>query len=351
MAHGADGGLHSTRRGRSPGPGPTSPFPFGPGNAHIAGVWEIAVDAGPDAGRCHMLGVGRHHVGRSPACSIAVADPAIEPHHAVLDVGLDGAVVFTQLTGRWPILAGGRPMPIGVAVPGVPIDIGDSRLVLRPAGQEHDRDGALPPFAARLGWQAEPSVPDIDLDSGGLRSGSGSGSAGRDDAVVADLGGLASRVVAVRGEHAIAAVRSIVVQLARSTEPSECRLVPMLADRAEADWIARATHGGDAGLVAGRRLVVLADRVAVLRSAPVVEMIRHDAPVTVILAVAADRSVPPESTAVLHVGPRWRGCWTPDTSATGAATSTRLHVAGRSVAGALAELDVAVSRGSPARRR
>lgn len=297
-------------------------------------MWELVVDAGPDAGLRHRLVIGRHHLGRSRACALSIADPAIEPHHAVVDVDRRGDVVVTQLAGRWPILLAGHPAPRGRLTPGMAIDIGDSRLVLRPSGGRERPIGG--PGAVRLGVAIEGSIPDIELDDlGGRRR-----SDGCDSAVIASL--FTPGVLVVRGDQAVAAARSILVQAA---ERAGCGVATMLSDRAEAALAARFVlpcTGREA------RTVVFVDRVSPLRSGPVAERLRAGAPGTVVLTLPADRVLPPETTALLQVGPRWRGSWCADLGATGAATSTRLHVAGCSAATAG---ELGVSRDSPRWRR
>lgn len=279
-----------------------------------SGPLDLDVEAGPDSGSRHALSIGRHHLGRSAACAVVLADPAVEPHHAVLDVA-SGRCVLTQLTGRWPILVDGLPVSHGVLALGAAIEIGDSRLVVRHAGEPPDVAVGGSPLTVRLGCAISPAVPDRDLDAWSAPASS------HGEAVVAELGGPDRVVVAIRGEGARSAVRSIVAQLANRSDPMECRIVPVLADRREAEWMERLPR-------ASGRTVVVADRVAALRSGAVADLV-GGAPATVIVTVPADRAVPPEATALLQLGPRWRGTWIPDTSATGPATSTRLHIAGR----------------------
>ena len=75
------------RRGRRRRPLPSSPS---------------IVEAGPGGRRRRAPPAGRHVVGRSPSAAVALADGALEPHHALLDVDADGTVRFVQLTGRVP---------------------------------------------------------------------------------------------------------------------------------------------------------------------------------------------------------------------------------------------------------
>lgn len=56
--------------------------------------------AGPDAGGTHALPPGRHVLGRATAADLRTEDPALEPHHLLLEVGDGGTVVVTHLTGR-----------------------------------------------------------------------------------------------------------------------------------------------------------------------------------------------------------------------------------------------------------
>ena len=83
-------------------------------------VVEIWVTAGPDAGWSVALPLGRHLVGRAMGCAVAIADPAIEAHHALLEIDEDG-VELVQLAGR---------LPVRVAT--THLEIGDTRLDLSP---------------------------------------------------------------------------------------------------------------------------------------------------------------------------------------------------------------------------
>ena len=73
------------------------------------GAVRIAVVDGPDCSRWRPLSVGRHVVGRAASASVRLADDDVEPHHALLDVGVDGEVRFTQLAGHVPAHVDGRP--------------------------------------------------------------------------------------------------------------------------------------------------------------------------------------------------------------------------------------------------
>ena len=72
-------------------------------------------------------------IGRAPGVDVALADPALEPHHGQLDVDEIGGVRFVQLTGRVAARVDGEPIgaPTVVAV-GQRIDLGTSRLRVEP---------------------------------------------------------------------------------------------------------------------------------------------------------------------------------------------------------------------------
>src|SRR5262245_32327590 len=73
---------------------------------------------------------GRYLVGRAPHCWLWIDDPAVEPHHVLVEIDDAGASV-TQLAGRSPIgidgmlVASGRLRRI--------LEVGDSRLELQPS--------------------------------------------------------------------------------------------------------------------------------------------------------------------------------------------------------------------------
>ena len=112
-----------------PARNPTTPA------AAAVGV-DIAVLGGPACQRWMRLAPGRHSVGRAPSASVRVDDPAVELHHAVLDVDADGSVTFTQLTGTFPASVDGRPCgPDHRLDIGCSVSLGTSRLAIgRPDG-------------------------------------------------------------------------------------------------------------------------------------------------------------------------------------------------------------------------
>ncbi len=93
---------------------------------------EVAVIAGPSCDGWRPLAAGRHCVGRSPTAELRLDDPALELHHGVIDVGTDGSVTFTQLTGRVPSRVDGVPgSTTRVVAEGQSLQIGASRLRFR----------------------------------------------------------------------------------------------------------------------------------------------------------------------------------------------------------------------------
>ncbi len=70
------------------------------------GVWR----SGPDAGAVLPLPLGRHLVGRAHTAGVRCDDQTLQPHHALIEVGEDGTVRLTQLTGRTPVRVDGRPI-------------------------------------------------------------------------------------------------------------------------------------------------------------------------------------------------------------------------------------------------
>ena len=71
---------------------------------HLWGVTHVfEIVAGPDAGRLVGVAPGRHLVGRAAGCRLAIDDPAVESHHAVLTVGASGGLCLAQVAGRSPV--------------------------------------------------------------------------------------------------------------------------------------------------------------------------------------------------------------------------------------------------------
>ncbi|MEO7396926.1 MAG: FtsK/SpoIIIE domain-containing protein, partial [Ilumatobacteraceae bacterium] len=122
---------------------------FGSATNGVAGpavLVEVAWTCGPDAGAVCSLAAGAHLVGRSRRASVGCADPAIELHHAVLDVDAEGTVWLTQLAGVCAVLVDGAPVDGRVRVcGGQRVSIGASMLVLRePATASVDEGNGAP---------------------------------------------------------------------------------------------------------------------------------------------------------------------------------------------------------------
>ena len=103
--------------------------PASPGRTALL---ELHVTAGPDAGQVHPLAPGRHHLGRSPAVDVTVADVDVSRVHARLDVSATGVHVHDEGSTNGTFLDGS---PVGRD--GAPLAleselrVGSSVLVLR----------------------------------------------------------------------------------------------------------------------------------------------------------------------------------------------------------------------------
>ncbi|HEU4912346.1 MAG TPA: FtsK/SpoIIIE domain-containing protein, partial [Actinomycetes bacterium] len=101
-----------------------------------AGLLELHVLAGPDAGAVHRLVPGEHGIGRAVEARLRVADPGVSRLHAVLRVGLDGrgattvhdvgSTNGTTVDGE-PVGGGGREL-----LPGQLLRVGDTVMALEP---------------------------------------------------------------------------------------------------------------------------------------------------------------------------------------------------------------------------
>ncbi len=115
--------------------------------------WRCTWHAGPDAGAVHTFGPGSHVLGRAAHATLTADDPALAPHHAVLEVGTDGRGTLTQLAGGPPLRVNGAAMngggdgggdgdgPVDLA-DGVWLEVGTSLLRLQRGG-EPLADGAV----------------------------------------------------------------------------------------------------------------------------------------------------------------------------------------------------------------
>lgn len=107
-------------------------------------VVEVAVIAGPACSLWRELPVGRHVVGRARHADLVIADPVVEPHHALLDVDDDANVALTQLAGSVPMLVDGEPVAVATNLAdGSRVTIGASLVELR-IGPSRQRTAARP---------------------------------------------------------------------------------------------------------------------------------------------------------------------------------------------------------------
>ncbi len=96
--------------------------------------WYCTWHTGPDAGDSHHLAEGRHLVGRAHTAGVRCDDPALLPHHVVLEVRPDGSLCAEQLAGRVPVRhADGRSLREGAADlhDGSVLEVGSSLLMVR----------------------------------------------------------------------------------------------------------------------------------------------------------------------------------------------------------------------------
>jgi S-DNA-T family DNA segregation ATPase FtsK/SpoIIIE len=83
-----------------------------------AGLVEVRVVSGPDAGGVFRLNPGVAHIGGEPDAAIPVEDPSLSPAAVAVDVAADGTAVVTPKTDlpTWldgERLAGSSPWPVG----------------------------------------------------------------------------------------------------------------------------------------------------------------------------------------------------------------------------------------------
>ncbi|MDO8364031.1 MAG: FtsK/SpoIIIE domain-containing protein [Actinomycetota bacterium] len=96
--------------------------------------WQCTWRTGPDAGASQTVTTGRHLLGRARTAALRCDDPALQPHHALVEVDARGALLLTQLTGRTPMTIAGEAIDgttrIGAEAV---VEVGGSTLVLEPA--------------------------------------------------------------------------------------------------------------------------------------------------------------------------------------------------------------------------
>src|SRR3954470_28191 len=77
--------------------------------------WVLTWEAGPDAGGTTTLDHGSHIIGRAAGAAGRCDDPALEPHHLLLEISSTGAML-RQLTGRVPARVDDGPLGESVVV-------------------------------------------------------------------------------------------------------------------------------------------------------------------------------------------------------------------------------------------
>ena len=109
----------------------------------MTAVWTLTWIAGPDAGGTVVLGKGAHVVGRAQGAAARCDDPALEPHHLLIEITAGGGSL-RQLTGRVPVRVDGQAITGSIEIATTArVELGHSLLVVCPgdltaAGQTED---------------------------------------------------------------------------------------------------------------------------------------------------------------------------------------------------------------------
>ena len=117
------------------------------------GAWRFEIASGPNAGASVTLAPGRYRLGSDIANDIVLADPAVSPSHAVLDVARDRADITALQPGvmlqRRQLHTG---QPAGLKC-GTVITLGETRLKLdgRPVPARRRREASIVVCLALLG--------------------------------------------------------------------------------------------------------------------------------------------------------------------------------------------------------
>ena len=116
-------------------------------------VWVGGIDAG---GSVALL-PGIHYIGRARTASIRCADPALELHHAVLEIGVDAVITISQLAGLHPVvvdstaIAGATTLATGQRV-----EVGNSVLVVRAVDLKSPASSESPASSGSSGSSGSP---------------------------------------------------------------------------------------------------------------------------------------------------------------------------------------------------
>ncbi len=145
------------------GPGTTIGTRVGRPEDEAQDVVEVAVTAGPACSPWRRLPAGRHLVGRAPDAAIPVDDPFLGRSAGVLEVTAEGEVAFVQLSGAVPARRAGIPSPARAELsPGVPLEVGSSRIEIRPLSPRERRTTEPvtgDPWRRGVRRRARPSLP------------------------------------------------------------------------------------------------------------------------------------------------------------------------------------------------
>ncbi|MFD0307620.1 FHA domain-containing protein [Streptomyces sp. NPDC127119] len=101
---------------------------------------QLRVVAGPDAGGVHLLHGGRIEIGRSADADVPLDDPDVSRLHCAVTVAADGHVSVADLGSTNGTVLDGRRVgerPVRFA-PGALLRVGESALLLAPAGERAD---------------------------------------------------------------------------------------------------------------------------------------------------------------------------------------------------------------------
>ena len=283
--------------------------------------------AGPDAGWACRLDVGAHWLGRASG-ELQLFDPAVEAHHALVDVGDAGRVRLLQTCGKSPVRVDGRVTEGWADVPaGAVVEVGCSRLefgkvaaVSGPAEwvfvplddtaaelERFERDVRRAASAARFRHLDERRSRTVTVGVASVRL-----PVGLRDASSCDvpLSALSHPLVAIVERHCRA-------DLPLRVEVDAARPLAIVGAVA-GGVVAHLLHQLDASSRA---------RVIVVAATDVEPVAGSDRPV-VVVAMSPDE-VPDWCIGVLTVGETWRGTWQADI-VDDPADLVRVHVAGRS---------------------
>ena len=108
------------------------PRPLTVPRLHMNEMWKLTWVAGPDAGGTVVLVEGAHIVGRAHGAAVRCDDPALEPHHLLIEIAAEAATL-RQLTGGLPVRVDGQPLAGAITiVAAVRVELGHSVLVVGP---------------------------------------------------------------------------------------------------------------------------------------------------------------------------------------------------------------------------